>query len=200
MSHSLDVTNPLIKRLLIEHVLELIDNGYTEKLIALGFSHSLLDDLRNRPTADFIKLASQLPIKINLCAHSLGRSLKLLDMRNETEPMRNYFIRNGASRRMVCTYFKMSLDDYRRLRNQLCPDAAVGGRVAMPPVAVRDAIHADWHAIQKSCPHDALRQRIFNLHQKHPQKSIGSLQNTLIEFCEKKEKNDALELNDFNNG
>ena len=108
--------------------------------------------------------------------------------------MREYFIIHGASRRMVCSYFKLSHEEYRVLREQLRPGDGVGGRTALPPVPIRDAIHDAWFSIQKLMAGHPCRERIYALHKQFSDLRISALQQTIFEFSDSADKDLELEL------
>lgn len=189
------INDPTLKRLLIEHIVEQIDGGNIDYLLRAGYSPEFLDDLRRRPTRDLIHLAhSQLDILFSISEHCIDSGLRLLDMRRSHAEMREYFIIHGATRRMVCSYFKLSQEEYRSLREQLRPGDSVGGRTALPPERVRDEIHKAWHDIQQHMGHKPCRERIYALHKQFSDLRISALQQTIFEFSEDADLDLELEL------
>lgn len=181
----IDIKDPTIKRILIEHMVEQIDHGNIDQLLKSGFSAELLDNLRHRPSRDFINLArTALDIKFTLSEAVLDSGLRLLDMRRSHDMLQEYFIIHGASRRMVCSYFKLSQDEYRGLREVLRPGESSGGRTPMPPEHVRDQIHAAWHEIQRDKASEPCRVRVYELHKRFSDLRISVLQQTIAEFSE----------------
>lgn len=181
----IQIKDPTIRRLVIEHMVEQIDGGDIDLLLHAGFSPSFLDNIRHRPSRDFIHLAqTSLDIRVTLSEHGVDSGLRLLDMRRGHAELLEYFIVHGASRRMVCSYFKLSHDEYRRLREVLRPGDDQGGRTAMPQLAVRDEIHHVWYEIQKSMAEAPIRERIHALHQRFEALRISALQQTISEFSE----------------
>ncbi|QIL73100.1 DUF2857 family protein [Diaphorobacter sp. HDW4B] len=184
MKH-IQIKDPTIKRMLIEHMVEQIDDGHIDHLLRAGFSPEFLDNLRHRPSRDFINLAqTPLDIQFTLSEHVLDSGLRLLDMRRSHLELREYFVIHGASRRMVCSYFKLSQDEYRGLREVLRPGRGTGGRVPMPLVEVRDAIHKEWFGIQTQMAGEPCRDRIYELHKRFDHLRIDVLQQTISEFSE----------------
>ena len=57
----LRIINPLLKRLLLEQIVEQIDGGGLDELLQAGFSAEFLDMLRHRPARDLIKLVNNDP-------------------------------------------------------------------------------------------------------------------------------------------
>ena len=188
----IQIKDPTIRRLLIEHMVEQIDGGDIDLLLHAGFSPTFLDNIRHRPCRDFIQLAqTSIDIRIQLSEHGVDSGLRLLDMRRGFAAQLEYFIIHGASRRMVCSYFKLSHDEYRRLREVLRPGDGQGGRTPMPQPSVRDEIHHAWYEIQKSMADAPIRERIHALHQRYVSLRISALQQTISEFSE---TGDNLEL------
>lgn len=183
--NQLCIKDPTLKRLLIEHMVEQIDGGGIDHLLHAGYSPEFLDDLRHRPTRDFIFLAqTAIEVRFSLSEDGVNRGLRLLDMQRGDAELREYFIVHGASRRMVCSYFKLSHDEYRTLREVLRPGDGIGGRTPMPPPDVRDEIHSAWFDIQKTKQDAPIRQRIYELHQQFVNLRISALQQTIAEFSE----------------
>lgn len=176
---------PVLRRMLLAHIIEQIDGGHMDSLLRAGYSPEFLDDLRYRTTRDITNLAnSPQEMWFSLSEQVISKGLHLLDMRREHAKLREYFVIHGASRRMVCAYFKLSHEEYRDLRAQLRPGGEPGGRTALPPVAVRDAIHRAWFDIQQSMSERPCRDRIYALHQQFPELRISVLQQTIVEFAE----------------
>lgn len=176
---------PVLRRMLLTHIIEQIDGGHMDSLLRAGYSPEFLDDLRYRTTRDITNLAnSPQEMWFSLSEQVISKGLHLLDMRREHAKLREYFVIHGASRRMVCAYFKLSHEEYRDLRAQLRPGGEPGGRTALPPVAVRDAIHRAWFDIQQSMSEQPCRDRIYALHQRFPELRISVLQQTIVEFAE----------------
>ena len=183
--NQIQIKDPTIKRMLIEHMVEQIDDGHIDQLLHAGYSAEFLDNLRHRPTRDLIHLAqTSIDIRFSLSEHGVNSGLRLLDMRRGHAELREYFIVHGASRRMVCSYFKLSHDEYRTLREVLRPGDGQGGRTAMPHHSVRDQIHQAWFEIKKSMQDAPIRHRIYALHQQFPSLRISALQQTISEFSE----------------
>ena len=176
---------PVLRRMLLAHIIEQIDGGHMDSLLRAGYSPEFLDDLRYRTTRDITNLAnSPQEMWFSLSEQVISKGLHLLDMRREHAKLREYFVIHGASRRMVCAYFKLSHEEYRDLRAQLRPGGEPGGRTALHPDAERDAIHRAWFDIQKSISDKPCRDRIYALHQQFPELRISVLQQTIVEFAE----------------
>jgi hypothetical protein len=179
------IADPTIRRVLIEHVIELLDGGGMDQLLHAGYSPEFLDNLRQRPTRDLIHIAgASIEVSFSIPEECIENNLRLLDMRRGHVKLREYFIQHGASRRMVFSYFKLSHDEYRELREMLFLGKS-GGRTPMPPAAVRDAIHRTWYELRKTMSDLPICDLIYTLHHDHfPDLRINTLQQTIAEFNE----------------
>ena len=150
----LSITNPMLKRLMLEQIIELIDGGAMDELLEAGFSGEFLDSLRHRPARDLIKIADNPALGFRASVHEADvvSYLNRLDAMRRDDQRLEYFVRNGAPLRMICDYFRMSKEDVRALRNQLLSPDELSERDRMPSDEVRDAIHAHWHAITVTQP------------------------------------------------
>ena len=180
----LQITNPILKRLMLEQIVEQIDGGGLDDLLAAGFSAEFLDMLRHRPARDLIKI-SEFPgmnLRVSLQEQTISNYLNRLDAMRRDSHMREYFIRHGAPVRVMCDFFRMSADDVRALRAQLLPPQEKQGRNRMPAPEVRDRIHDKWHAISREHPDAPPRERMYRLHQAFPDIRIDALCRSLNEF------------------
>ena len=180
----LEVTNPLLKRLILEHIIEQIDGGGITELLQAGFSAEFLDELRGRSARDLIRLSEfdALAFRVSLPEPLVGQFLARVDVSRHSAERCEYFVRHGASVRMVCDLFRMSAADVRTLRGQLLDPEMRAGRQGMPCDEVRDRIHERWHELIRVQPDIPLRERIYRLHQSFPDLSIDALSRTLNEF------------------
>lgn len=178
----LAVTNPMLKRLVLEDIVERIDRGGIDSLLECGLTPDFIDMIRRRPARDLIHIASigQLQINVSLEPGKVVSHLKQLDWLRQDAEIREYFIRNGATQRMLMRTFKISSADLRVLREQLLDGETVGGRTRMPEPDVRDAIHSEWARLQTAFEHE--REQIYHLHQRFPDYTIAALASTLSEF------------------
>ncbi|GKS96788.1 STY4526/YPO1902 family pathogenicity island replication protein [Acidovorax sp. SUPP2825] len=181
----LAITNPMLKRMLLEHLVEHMDQGGFDALLTAGFTPEFLDSLRHRPARDLINIAqTELDIRVALPQRAIAACLQRLDWQRRDAHLREYFIRHGASRQMVCQFFKLTADEFRDLRELLVPDGVPSGRPSMPSERLRDEIHRVWHEMERSGEHPTLRERIYALHQRFPDLRIQALHATVTEFDE----------------
>lgn len=180
----LQIKDPLIKRLLLEQIVEEIDGGGIDGLLRAGFSAEFLDSMRHRSARDLIRIAA-LPINLHVRFEedSVASFLSRLDSSRKSAKMCEYFIRHGASVRMMCDLFRLSAEDVRALRAQLL-DAEDATRGRMPPARERDRIHESWHALKTAHPKASFRDQVYRLHQQFHGLQIDALCRTLNEFDE----------------
>lgn len=178
----LQVTNPTIKRLLLEDIVEQIDENM-DGLLQAGFSPAFLDMLRHRPARDLIKLAGlpRLTMRLSIDEREIASYLNQLDLIRRDAELLEYFVKNGASIRLICDFFRMPAEAVRALRAQLLPrDARMHEKLPAPNV--RDEIHAHWHRLSKEMATSLPRDRLHALHQAWPALRIDTLCRLLNEF------------------
>lgn len=180
----LQVTDPTLKRLLLGQIVEAIEVGGMDDLLRRGFRPEFLDALRHRKARDLIELARQDAVRfaVAIDQDAMLAALKRLDWRRRDGMLYEYFVAHGATVQLVCTLFRKSADEVRGLRALMLPEKALKGRSRMPAPAVRDRIHARWHAIHAQNAAASLRERFYALHQSFPDCGIDALQKTLNEF------------------
>ena len=91
--------------------------------------------------------------------------------------MEEYFIRHGASPRMMKTLFTMSFKTARARRRAL-GQKGINGRPVLPAMDVRDRIHRFWAAHTQLDP----RSRYYQLHQAFPAWPFNTLHSVIIEY------------------
>lgn len=182
-----NINNPTIKRILLEHVVEQVESGNLDSLLASGFDPELIDDLRKRPMKDFNHAAQlgSLAFHVNFDTQALKRCLWMYDRARRDEMLKEYFVRHGASITLLRSLFTLSKQELQRLRVELdLADKAMSGRPRLPPTSVRDHVHNEWHAICLTFKTEPERERLWRLHQKFPAYSITSLHRCTDEFKE----------------
>jgi hypothetical protein len=182
-----NIINTTIKRMVLEHLVEQVDSGGLDSLLASGFSPELIDDLRKRPTRDFFHAAQfeGLAIKVSIDTQKLKTCLWMRDRARRDEMLKEYFVRHGASIILLRTLFTLSKQELQRLRAELdLSEKATNGRPRLPPTSIRDQIHSEWHEISHTFKDEPERERLWRLHQKFPTYSIASLHRCTDEFKE----------------
>lgn len=181
---SLQITDPWIKHAVLSMLVERIDAGGIDELLQAGFTGTFLDAVRHRPARDLIKIAEvpQLDIRVRFDEQSVLNQLTRLDMMRRDAALREYFVINGAPRRLMCDLFRMSSEEVRQLREQLLPPDRQSGRAKLPPVEVRDEIHQRWQEIGREYANHSLREQFYRLHQGFAHLRIDAICLTLGEF------------------
>jgi len=183
----LNITDPTITKLLLEHVVEQAEAGGLDQLLASGFRPELVDDLRKRPLRDFFYAARQggLAMSVDIDARSLEACLWRRDVAKHTETIKEYFIRNGASIELLRELFTLSKQELQRLRTDFdLTKSGANGRPRMPPTSIRDKIHQEWHAIVHAHRNGHKRDHLWLLHQKYSAFSLSALHRVISEFGE----------------
>lgn len=186
----LAINDPTLKRFVLEHLVQQVDLGGLDKLLAAGFSPELLDDLRKRPLRDFVHAVQSEDVVINVSIDTqrLSACLWMCDRKRRDDMLTEYFVRNGASIVMLRTMFTMPKQELQRLRVELdMAEKATNGRPRLPPTSVRDYIHNAWHEICRQFADEPERERLWRLHQKFPAYSLSSIHRCTDEFSEQEE-------------
>ena len=169
-----------IRRLLLEYLVSLIEEGDLQALLDEGIEPELLDALRHRSVRDMLRVA-EMPLALGLTLDSGGLrvAFKRLDAIARDRRIVEYHIRHGAPPELMVRAFKLSGAELRAQRESLCAEFSSRGRPQLPPEKVRDAVHAAWPEI--AAAHDE-KERFMILHQRFPDYTIGSLWHTIHEF------------------
>ena len=181
------ISNATVKRIVLEHLVEQVDSGGLDGLLASGFSPELIDDLRKRPARDFMHAAQSenFAIKVSFDTERLMACLWMRDRARRDEMLKEYFVRHGAPIILLRTLFTLSKQELQRLRGELdLVEKSANGRPRLPPTAVRDAIHNEWYAICRTFKEEPERERLWRLHQKFQSYSIASIHRCTDEFKE----------------
>ena len=168
------ISDPNLKRALLQHLLE------QEQEAIPGELADFLCELRGRPLQDFLALTSARTLRVSIYLGGVVSSLRHLEAQNDQEALLQYFVNNGASRKMLQRFFSISMEQTARL----CRAAGnIGvGRAKMPAESERDRIHAAWHDLQGSMAIAPLRDRMHALHQQFSSHQIRVLEAVLNEF------------------
>jgi len=181
----IEIKDPVLKRLLLEHLVEQMDQGHLDPLLEAGVWPELLDTLRERPARDLIN-ASQMDLKLRFTLDCSGvvDAFNRLDAVKRDIALKEYFVIGGAAPELMTKLFKLTSVQIRQLREVLCPagEQPLGGRPRLPEIAIRESIQMDWAKLAKEQPQDSLRERLYQLHLLHSDISINSLWAVLNEF------------------
>jgi len=168
----LPIADVQIRIVLLTHLAARLAKGSPAELAAVGIQPAQLDRLRRLSTTDLNRMASmrQLNVGVALDPRSLEFSLDALRLVNEHLALEAYFIRNGASVKMMRQFFSLARDVTRE-RRRVYGNARSVGRVRRPEPRLCERIYQVW----QSLPTVSLRDRYHRLHQRFPDISLEIL-------------------------
>jgi hypothetical protein len=169
----LPLLDPQLRLVLLHHLALSLARAGPEQVGAAGLTPEQLARLRQLPAVDLARLAAMagLTIGIALDGAALQTGLRSLVMLDEARALETYFIRHGASARLMSRLFRLP----RKRTLQLRRDLGVlrpSGRVRLPDHDTRERIFLAWHALEEPVP----RLRYHQLHQAFPQFPIAVLE------------------------
>lgn len=180
----IEIKDPVLKRLLMEHLIEQMEQGELDTLLECGVWPEVLDSLRQRTARDLLQI-STMDIKLCFTIDSAGvqDAITRLDAVRRDNELKEYFVIAGASPDVMAKLFKLTADQIRVLRDVLCTnDRPTGGRPRLPEIRVREQIHHSWCQLAQDQPEASLRERLYQMHQQHRDMPINSLWAVLNEF------------------
>jgi hypothetical protein len=157
----------------LSYIAAQVGEGCPGGLREAGLDFQNLADLRELSAFNLKRLAAMRDLKIvvSLDCHALKSGLRNLGLVREAKSLEVYFLRNGASCRMMRALFKMGRRDTLERRRQWGARQPQG-KVRLPPLGMRRNIFKVWQAK----PQANLRLRYYQLHQTFPQYSIAALE------------------------
>jgi len=173
----LPLRDPHVRLVLLSHIVSRAAAGATAELSAAGIHEDQVGKLRELNAMDLINLADMhgFPIGVTFELVRLEASLRTLSMLNHAKSLELYFVRNGASSRMMHTLFKTRHKATRKRRQEhgawLPP-----GRARLPRRSLRDRIVRVWFSIKDR---DA-RIRYYMLHCSFPDIPIAVLEAVIV--------------------
>ena len=182
-----------MKAELLNHLIYRMDSGGMDDLLRGTADPTILDNLRDRPARDLIKLingSSGLKFHIEFCSTKFINELNRMDMMTGNTMIREYFVANGAPLEMITEMFRVTSAQVRDWRNMLIPGyeaKKLGGRTRMLPEKLRDVLHQKWAALEKKSTL-TLQDRVYAMHQEYPSYTIHELWITLNEFTPKEKQ------------
>lgn len=162
-----------VRLVLLNYVTLRLAQAHPDELVAVGIANEQLDRLRQLSALDLNRLAAMrtLTIGISLDGETLQAGLRTVALVKEAKALEAYFIRNGASTRLMSALFKIR----RKLTLKFRRDLGVcrpSGRVPLPDYATRERIYRVWRSIADPAP----RIRYYQLHQAFTQLPIAVLE------------------------
>ena len=151
-----------VRLVLLSHVTLRLAQARPDELVAVGIGTEQLDRLRQLSALDLNRLAAMrsLTIGVSLDGEALQAGLRTVALVKEAKALEAYFIRHGASTRLMSALFKIR----RKLTLKFRRDLGVcrpSGRVPLPDYATRERIYRVWRSIADPAP----RVRYYQLHQ-----------------------------------
>ena len=175
----LAVLDQQIRLVLLNHVAVRLEGAESAEVRASGIETELLARLRQLSTLDLNRLAGMRALTIGVAFDPAGlkAGLRAVALMNEANALESYFIRNGASCRMMASFFKMR----RKVTLQRRRESGAGrpsGRLKLPDYLVRERIYRKWLTLDGTDP----RSRYQRLHDTFQQYSIAVLEAVVCEF------------------
>ena len=154
-----------------------------DKLLEDGCDPRIVDALRHLKARDLIEIAARMKggFQCSFNAPDLGAEVSRLAAVRNDQALCEYFIRHGASRKLVADLWRLSLDEVTRLRGLLSTDSVVDPQRPRDQ-HVREEIQNAWYEIQASQADLPLRTRIYMLHQRFLNLSIDAVYSIATEF------------------
>ena len=170
-----------VRLVLLNHVTTRLADARPGELDAVGIGNEQLDRLRQLSAIDLNRLAAMrtLTIGISLDGEALQAGLRTVALIKEAKTLEVYFIRHGASTRLMSALFKIR----RKLTLKFRRDFGVcrpSGRVPLPDYATRERIYRVWRSITDPAP----RIRYYQLHQAFLHLPIAVLEVVIRDFDE----------------
>ncbi len=168
-----------VRLVLLNHVAVRLAEAEPTALHAAGIENEQLARLRQLSALDLNRLASMRDLTIGVAfdAAGLNAGLRAVALVNEAKALETYFIRHGASWRMMSTLFKIRRKVTLKRRRDFGAWRP-SGRVPLPVLVTRERIFRAWLAIEDP----SLRIRYYRLHQLFPQLSIAVLEAVVRDF------------------
>jgi hypothetical protein len=175
----LPLRDPQLRLVLLNHIAVRLSAGDPADLHSAGIESEQLARLRELSAIDLSRLAAmrELGMGVALDNGGLKAGLRAISLIKEAQALEAYFIRHGASWRMMATLFKMrhklTLQRRREVGAWRPP-----GRPPLPDLITRERIYRAWRAIEVRNP----RVRYYQLHQTFPHVPIAVLAAVVGEF------------------
>jgi hypothetical protein len=162
-----------LRLVLLQHAAERFSPDNPRAVRGPGPDAALLARLQQLTALEMSTLAAmrQPLVRIELDEEGLQSGLRMLEGVIQAKELETYFIRHGASRRMMRVLFSVSYSaTYRRRRAYAVP--APRSRFRLPPIETCERIWRTWHGLSTA----PLRHAYYQLHQAYSQYSIALLE------------------------
>ena len=136
----LPLSDPHVRLVLLGHIASRAAAGATAELSAAGILQDQLGRLRELSAMDLINLANMraFPIGVTFELSRLEGALRSVSMLNRAKAIELYFIRNGASSRMMHALFKSRHKATRTRRRSITPTRTRPTRRSIRGITCRD--------------------------------------------------------------
>lgn len=184
------IDDPEVRWAIMKYLTDRIDAGKVEPLIAAGLTPELIDALRHRSLRDLTRVAQDASVgfHLQLDGQRLTLAFLRLDAMQHDRELLEHFVRHGAPTPVLTRLFRVSHRELRALRRTLHrAKCERGGRPRLPGAATRERIHAAWAELVSTGETDTSerlreRERLYALHRRFPDYTIGALWSVLNEF------------------
>jgi len=175
----LQLLDAQVRMVLLNHVAVRLAEADPNTLHAAGIDPEQIVRLRQLSALDLNRLAAMRDFAIGVAfdASGLRAGLRAVAVANEVRTMEAYFIRNGASCKMMSECFKIRYKATLKRRRD-CDAVRPSGRLPLPDYDTREHIYRTWLAIKEATP----RMRYYRLHQAFPHFAIAVLEAVVREF------------------
>jgi len=175
----LQLLDAQVRQVLLNHVAVRLAEAEPTTLHAAGIDSEQIARLRQLSALDLNRLAAMRDFAICVAfdVPGLRAGLRAVALANEVRTMEAYFIRNGASCKMMSECFKIRYKVTLKRRRD-CDAVRPSGRLPLPDYDTREHIYRTWLAIKEATP----RMRYYRLHQAFPHFAIAVLEAVVCEF------------------
>ena len=175
----LPLSDTHVRLILLSHIAVRLNGNDPAELLAAGIETEQLEHLKELSAGDLHRLAAMREpmIALTVDGHKLKAGLRALALTNEAKTLETYFIRHGASWRMMKKLFKvrhkLTLQRRREYGVRRPP-----GRAPLPDFNTRKRIWRAWAAIGDPDP----RAHYYQLHRSFPDLSLEVLATVIVKF------------------
>ena len=179
----LHLRDPHVRLVVLSHLAWCAAAGAKADLLEAGIDEALVQRMRAMSVEDLIDLAEVpwLPLHVVFDFSRVEAALRAVSLQKEAKSLELYFVRNGASSRMLHALFRTTVKKTLRRRRE-CGSWLPPGRARLPEAAVQDQIIRVWSALQEQDP----RMRYYKLHREFPELAIAILETVVLNDAESK--------------
>jgi hypothetical protein len=175
----LAIQDGLLRLMVLTHLISRLHQDGADEFLKAGIDPDQIERLRTLDASDINRLAA-LPdpmVELALDGGSMSSCLRRLAAIKDAQFVEAYFIRHGASPKMMKAFFTMPFETTRARREAL-GQKGIYGRPVLPTPEVRDRIHRFWAAHAQLDP----RSRYYQLHREFSAYRFDTLHSVIIEY------------------